>query len=67
MKSVIVNIHVSVESFIGFIYVTGKTRNPAVREVPKRFQADREMPKIFQADREVPKMFQADREVPKRI
>ena len=44
-----------------YIYVTGKTRNPAVREVPERFQADHEVPKIFQAHHEVPKMFQADR------
>ena len=50
-----------------YIYVTGKTRNPAVREVPKRFQAGREVPERFQADREVPKMFQADREVPNRF
>ena len=50
-----------------YIYVTGKTRNPAVREVPKRFQADREVPERFQADREVPKIFQADREVPNRF
>ena len=39
------------------MYVTGKTRNLAVREVPKRFQADREVPKVFRADREVPIRF----------
>ena len=49
------------------IYVTCKTRNPAVREVPERFQADREVPEKFQADREVPKIFQADRKVPNRF
>ena len=29
------------------VYVTGKTQNPAVREVPKRFQTDREVPEKF--------------------
>ena len=37
-----------------YMYVSGKTRNPAVREVLKRFQTHCEVPKIFQADREVP-------------
>ena len=40
-----------------YAYVTGKTRNPAVREVPERFQANREVPKIFKVDREVPNRF----------